>query len=166
MAKLTTQKARKEYICSKCQRTISQGETYKKITAMYSAPRIVCNDCKVPRSELTSSEYLAWLYDLQDTFEINDESDVESLKDELENQRDELQDRYDNIPESLQDGDAGTLLQERIDTLESAISDLEQIDFDEIDQDDDETDDENEGSAEEMLEEKLDEAREILGSLE
>ncbi len=162
MAKLTSQKARKEYICSKCQKTISPGETYKKITAMYSKPRIVCNDCKVPRSELTSSEYLAWLYDLQDTFEINDESDVESLSEELENQVSELQDRFDNIPESLQDGDAGTLLQERIDTLESAISDLEQIDFDDIEEEPDDED----ADAEELLEEKLDEAREILGSLE
>ena len=163
MAKLTTQKARKEYVCSKCQRTISPGETYKKITAMYSQPKVVCNDCKVPRSELTSSEYLAWLYDLQDTFEINDQSDVDNLRDELENQVSELQDRFDNIPESLQDGDAGTLLQERIDTLESAISELEQIDFDDIEEADE---DDEDVDAEEWLEEKLEEAREILGSLE
>lgn len=158
MAKLTTQRARKEYVCSKCQKNISPGETYKKITEMYSKPRFVCNDCEVSRSELTSSQYLAWLYDLQDTFEINNSSDVESLSEELENQMYELQERLDNIPESLQDGDAGSLLQERIDELESAMFELERIDFDDIE-------DKNE-NYEELLEKKLDEAREILGSLE
>lgn len=131
MAKLTKQKARKEYVCLKCNRTINIGEEYQKITAMYSKPKIVCCDCKVPRSELTSSEYYAWLYDLQDNMTIETLEDVQQILDDVEEQKGELEDKYYNIPEQLQDGEAGSILQERIDNLEEVYNELESI-IDEI----------------------------------
>lgn len=45
-----------------------------------------------------------------------------SIAEEL---RDELQDWYDNLPESFQNGDKGSELQEAIDQMEEAISALE-----------------------------------------
>ena len=42
-------------------------------------------------------------------------------------QQEELQEKYDNIPEQLQDADAGCILQERIEGLEEACSELETL---------------------------------------
>ena len=56
----------------------------------------------------------------------------EDIKSELETLRDEEQDKYDNMPESLQSGDRGETLQATIDNLESAINDMESVDYDEV----------------------------------
>lgn len=158
MAKLTRQKARKEYECCKCKNTISKGEIYQKITEMYSKPKIVCNNCVVSRCELTSSEYLAWLFDLQDSFIISSPDEVYELIDCLEEQKSELEDKLSNIPEQFQDGEPASILQERIDNLEATISELEQFDFEDIEEDDGE-------SSEEQVESMLEEARELLSAL-
>lgn len=131
MAKLTKQKARKEYTCYKCNRTIDIGEEYQKIVARYSKPKTVCCNCKVARSELTGSEYYAWLYDLQDNMTLETIEDMQQLLEEIREQKSELEERYYNIPEQLQDGYAGDILQERIDGLDEVYSELESI-IDEI----------------------------------
>lgn len=114
---------------------------------MYRKPKTICDDCNVPRSELTSSQYLGWIFDLQDNFVINSKDDVESLIEIIEEQKEELEERFENIPEQLQEGNAGTILQDRIEILEDTICQLEQIDFDDND---------------EELKNKLEEAKEIL----
>lgn len=157
MAKLTKQKARKEYKCFKCNRKILKGEVYQKIIQIYRKPIFVCCDCVVPRSELTSSEYLSWLYDLQDNFQLESPEDVESLIENIEDQKYELEDRFSNIPDQLQEFVAGEILQERIDVLDDAIRSLEQIEFEESD---DETD-----LDQECINERLEEALDILMSL-
>jgi hypothetical protein len=84
------------------------------------------------RSQLTQSEFLATVWDLQDEFVVssdNIEGDIEDLVSTLEELRDQCQDSLDNMPESLQEtSDAGALLQERIENLDSAIDDLQAID--------------------------------------
>ena len=127
MAKVLEQKSRKEYICSKCKRTINIGEKYKKIVAMYRKPTIVCCDCKIARSELTTSEYYSWLYDFQDNINIETLEDAQEALEEIEMQKDELEEKYDNIPEQLQDAGAGCILQERIESLEEAYSEVEAL---------------------------------------
>lgn len=127
MAKVKEQKARKEYVCPKCKRTIAIGEQYKKIVAMYSKPKVVCCNCKIARSELTTSEYYSWLYDFQDNLNIESLEDVEQILEEIETQKDELEEKYDNIPEQLKDADVGCTLQERIDGLEDAYNEIENI---------------------------------------
>lgn len=127
MAKVLEQKARKEYICSKCKRTINIGEKYKKIVAMYRKPTVVCCDCKIARSELTTSEYYSWLYDFQDNINIETLEDAQEALEEIEAQKEELEEKYDNIPEQLQDADAGCILQERIEGLEDAYNELENL---------------------------------------
>lgn len=147
MAQLTTQKARKVYQCSKCGRTIAVGETYYKIVERFSKPKCRCSDCRPARSELTSSDYLSWLYDLQDNltdrFDFTEDGSKDELYSEIENMRDELQERFDNIPEQFQEGDAACTLQERIDSLDEALDELDSYDYpdkedDEFQEEDDE----------------------------
>lgn len=63
------------------------------------------------------------------------EDGLTELISNLEEIRDDLQSRLDNMPESLQYGPTGELLQERIDGLDSAIGDLESIDVESLRQD-------------------------------
>ena len=53
---------------------------------------------------------------------------VEELISNLENLRDTCQESLDNIPEQLQEGNSGQILQERIENLDGVISELENID--------------------------------------
>lgn len=57
---------------------------------------------------------------------------AEDIASELEDIRSELEDNFYNIPEQLQDGAAGSLLQERMDEIEDVISELESVDYYEI----------------------------------
>ena len=57
------------------------------------------------------------------------ESDRDDLVSELENLRDEQQDNYDNMPEGLQQGDTGMLLEERVSALDEWISELQGLEF-------------------------------------
>ena len=67
-------------------------------------------------------------------FSPNSAEEVQSFRDDivsnLEELRDTTQDSLDNMPESLQYSPTGELLQERIDSLESAISEFESLDLD------------------------------------
>lgn len=87
-------------------------------------------------SQLTQSNYLSQLYDIQDR--INEvqvdswedlEGIVEEFKNELESLKDETQGSLDNMPGSLQSSPTGELLQERIDSLDNAISEFNSIDL-------------------------------------
>lgn len=138
------QKAAKPYICSKCGKEIKSGEEYIRISGFHAWTQIRCTKCGYTRSDLTTSDYLKWLYDLQDnTSEMFEESEelANDIASELESKRDELQDSYDNIPESLQQGAVAEIIQERIDNLDSAIDDLYSLDYPDMsDFDEDSTD--------------------------
>jgi hypothetical protein len=96
-------------------------------------------------SELTQSAYYSTLYSIAEQIEdfSTDSSEelndfAESIKEELEDLRDTTQESYDNMPENLQYSPTADLLQERVDSLESAISEIESIDFDYEEQDEEE----------------------------
>lgn len=133
MAKAHKQKAKKEYVCTKCGKTINKGEEYYKIEAMYSRTKYRCSNCKPERSELTSSEYYRWLWDLQDHLEDRYDLETEEVKDELyselEDVRDELQDKLDNMPEQLQYAPTGEMLQERIYAIDDAMNELDNLEY-------------------------------------
>ena len=137
MAKLSHQKARKEYVCEKCKKEINKGENYYKILEQFRPVRIRCANCRPERSELTNSEYYSWLYDLQDhleeRYDLRTEEGKNDLYTELEQQRDVLQEKLDNIPEQLQYASAGETLQERIDGIDSAMSEMDCLDYPEED---------------------------------
>jgi DNA-directed RNA polymerase subunit RPC12/RpoP len=135
MAKIEKPKARKEYKCSKCGETIKVGDIYLKGTPFRRSPVIRCTKCGLRSWELSSSDYVQGVGRVCDCWEEDygcDEDTAQSIADELSNIRDETQDSFDNMPEGLQEGDTGQLLQERIDCLDDVISELESIDYESI----------------------------------
>jgi len=88
-------------------------------------------------SQLTGSPFLQEYYSIQEQIENLTAESAEDLKSQIEeiignieNLRDETQGNLDNMPEGLQQGDTGQLLQERVDGLDGWISDLEGVDLD------------------------------------
>lgn len=122
---------------------IEKGESYywwqfKGSPKQYSktAPRA---------SQLTLSTYFSTLYGIVEEIEDFSTEKTEDLqefseqiKEQVENLRDETQDSLDNMPENLRYSPTAELLQERIDSLENAISEIESIDFDYEEQDEQE----------------------------
>ena len=89
-------------------------------------------------SQVASSEYERSLLALVELLQESDEAswgeeDRDALVSDLEQLRDEEQEKLDNMPEGLQQGDTGLLIEERISNLDGWISDLESIDFEESD---------------------------------
>lgn len=138
MAKVfQVKKARKAFIASD-KKEVKIGDPYywwkfrfgaRKTSTTYPKPQ-----------QLTQSSFMQSLYDIQDM--ISALSPAEGLDDELQNIVSEIQNLLDeqqssleNMPEHLQESSSsGQMLQERIDALESWISDLEGINAD-IDED-------------------------------
>lgn len=135
MAKIEKPKARKEYKCSKCGEVIKLGDTYIKGTPFRRSPVIRCTKCGLRSWELSSSDYVLSVgkvcEDWREDYELG-ESTAQEIADELSNIRDNVQDSYDNLPENFQYSENGERLQERIDNLDSAISELEAIDYESI----------------------------------
>jgi len=159
-------KARKDYP----EYGIKKGDSYYHWKFRYGG----LHRSKTPpkASQLTQSEFLSRLYDVQDR--IGDlspdsaedlETEVESIKEELQEMADECQEKRDNMPEGLQDGDVGQLLENRAEALESAIGDFDGIDFS-IDEDsirEDATEDaKNEFEGEKTSKQELDDRIEEL----
>lgn len=86
------------------------------------------------QSQVTSNAFQSALLAVQEQFDAGfdtpdaAESQIESAKDELESLKDEQEDKLNNMPEGLQQGSSGELLQERIDGLDSLIQELDGID--------------------------------------
>lgn len=143
-----TVKARKDYPAE----GITKGDTYFKwttrVTAGKSYIKRVHRSMVRPRpSQLTSSEFLSQAHQLNER--IEDFADpaapddfLDELKGDAESLRDETQEKLDNLPENLQGAPTGELLQERIDALESFISELEGLDVPEDDEPEEPTPDE------------------------
>lgn len=89
---------------------------------------------KPTRSQLTQSAFKSTLYAIQDGAnaqtpdceELEDARD--GLKDELDGLKDETEGSLENMPDGLKEGDSGQTLQTRIDSLESAIDELDGVD--------------------------------------
>lgn len=131
----TIQKSRKEYKCDKCGAIIPKGSKYYRGEINFGPTKIRCTKCGLHSWEMTTSDYLLSVGRVvnmwEEDFGLNDAT-AEEITSELESIRDDLQERLDNMPEGLQEGDVGQLLQERISGLEDAISELESIDLDAI----------------------------------
>lgn len=129
-------KARKDYP----NQGIARGDAYYWWKFRYGG--IQRSKEKPPRSRLTQSDYLGRVYDMQDQtwVEYNAtaadvESGIESLRNELEDLLSDTQARLDNMPDNLRDSsESGTLLQERIETIEDAMSELDTIDLYELEE--------------------------------
>lgn len=116
------------------------------------------------QSQLTQSDFWSAVYALQEQYDKVPESDdlestADEIKGELENIKDETQGKFDNMPEGLQQGDTGQLLEERVAALDEAISAIEGIDFsfDPPEKEDEQTEEEHEVAVNEAEESFLDE---------
>lgn len=110
-------------------------------------------------SQLTQSEFLGALYDIQDEIADLKADDglgagVDDIAGRLRELGEEQISKKDNLPDSLQESSSGEQLQERGDACESAADELEGITFDVTDKEPDQTD-------EEYWQEKLDEVQAV-----
>lgn len=140
-----------------------KGESYYWWKFRYGGKRY--SRTRPRASQLTQSPYYGAVRALVEQIEDSNPEDFdefeslkEEVRDELENLRDEAQSSLDNMPEQLQYAPTGELLQERIDALENAESELDNIDdfdFDEIEFD------ENDYPRDEWTKDEIEEAREV-----
>lgn len=125
----------KEIHCMKCGKPILPGMFYLKAEP-YQGPAIIrCESCGLKGYETSGSYYIQQIGDLVENWMDNYgdmQTACEEIISELENIKDELESNLDNIPEQLQDGAAGSLLQERIEEIEGVISELEYVDYESI----------------------------------
>ena len=116
---------------------IPKGATYYKWTFRHGGTRRSLTRPKP--SQLTQSPFLQTVYGWDENpIECNEDSTAQEVQaaidervSEIEELRDETQGSLENMPDSLQYGPTGELLQERIDALEGMITDLEGIYIDE-----------------------------------
>lgn len=131
-------KSRKEQKCSKCGEVIEVGMSYLKATPYRQRPIIRCTKCGLKSYETSGSEYVkevgSIVEDWQESYDIHD-GVAEEIASILEDLRDQQQDSLDNMPEQLQDGDTGMMLQNRIDSLETAIDELNDISWEDCESD-------------------------------
>ena len=125
--------------CGKCQAPIKKGGGYKWWKFRFGGRRVRClkPECSPKPSDLTQSEFYGTLYSIQESVETaldnfrngGEPEDVASaLNDaasELRELGEECRGKLDNMPEGLQQGDTGQLLEQRADECESKADELE-----------------------------------------
>jgi predicted RNA-binding Zn-ribbon protein involved in translation (DUF1610 family) len=151
--------------CPKCGAPIAIGAAYVWWQFKNCGRSIRCNktECYPKPSELTRSEFLSTVLGLQESsFQHSDNvtmEDIETERDDvqsaLEDLASELQEKHDNMPEGLQEGDTGQLLQERADSVQEAADALESVDCT-YDNEEEMTDEQKQEKCEEVLTELQD----------
>jgi Skp family chaperone for outer membrane proteins len=149
--------ARKDYP----EHNIKKGESYYWWKFNFSKVRHM-SKTSPKRSQLTQSSFLSSLYDIEDRIAelkadtLEDlQADVESIKEEIESLRDEVQDHLDSMPDQLREtSSAGETLQDRMDNLESWISE-----FDSLDMEPSEYEEANEERKKEIIQELIEEVQ-------
>ena len=136
MGKVTkVNKSRKEFKCNKCGSTIPKGSTYYRGSLNSSHDIIRCSKCKLKSWEVTASEYKLEVgrivYDWRSHYDVDDDI-ISNISADLESIRDELSNKLDNMPEGLQDSGTGIMLQERVDSLDAALDQLDDVDVESI----------------------------------
>ncbi len=129
MPRVHKRKARKDYP----KFGIKRGDVHY-VTSLKTGPKssLMLRQLKpFSRSQLTTSNYLKQIYDLEDSMcQAIDLSNIEDYKETYESIRDECQESFDNLTEGLQQGPTGQLLEERISACDEAIAELESIESD------------------------------------
>ncbi len=126
MARPDHRKAAKDYPAN----GISKGDMYwyvKIKTGPYSS-RVMRQLTPFRASQLTSSSYLGPLYEWQeDKANLHDMDNASELADRIRDLGAEQRDKFDNMPEGLQQGDTGMMLEQRADACETAADEIEEI---------------------------------------
>lgn len=132
MPRVRSQKAAKDYPTH----GIMKGQTYYK-WKFFKGPAMM--SATFPRrAQLTRSHFLSTIYDIEDRsipglrdshYRDPDglKGDLETIKDELQELADDAENSLYNMPESLQQGPTGELLQGRVDGVQEMIDSLDGI---------------------------------------
>lgn len=134
----TVTKARIDQGTCSCGAEIKRGDPYKWIKFRFGGRRIKCGSCSFKPSDLTQSEFLSQVYDLNDRIEaLSDDMELDDLRlqleeiaSEFENLGSECEEKRENMPEQFQDGEAGQLLEQRASDCQDISGNLEGIDCD------------------------------------
>lgn len=143
MPRVHQQVARKDYP----REGIKAGETYYSWTFKNQrGPGTKVRSKTRPRpSQLTRSEYLSAAYALQERIEdLTADSDlpgnVEEIVSDLRSLAEEQEEKRNNMPEGLQDGDTGQLLETRAQNTNDFADELEGLDLEEFEEDESQRD--------------------------
>jgi hypothetical protein len=127
-------------------------------------------------SQLTQSPHYSGVRSISEQIEdtdINEPADLEILRDEIVGTIRELgeaaNDSRENMPEGLQQGDTGMMLEERYDTCEAAADELEGLDLEfasELDDDEDATQEDKDQERQEWMDELKTEMSEHIDGCE
>lgn len=79
------------------------------------------------RAQLTTSDYLGQLYSLFDDSAPTSPDDIRQLAESLRELGQEQQGKFDNMPEGLQQGDTGQMIEERANNCESSADELDSL---------------------------------------
>jgi hypothetical protein len=129
MARVKYQKAAKDYPAA----GIKKGQMYyytRIKTSAYSS-RQIRQLTPIRPSQMTTSAFLSQYYSLQERLQdfnggIADLSDfLNGLAEDARSLGEEEQEKYDNMPESLQGGDTGQMIEERAQAMEAWAESLE-----------------------------------------
>lgn len=126
MARPVKRKAQKDYP----QNNIKKGEEYYyvKIKTGPRSSRVMRQKEPFKPSQLTSSEFLSALYEWEEEkSNLSSMEDAQALADRIREIGEEQQDKFDNMPEGLQQGDTGQMIEARAQGCEAAASDIEEI---------------------------------------
>lgn len=125
MARAVQKKAAKDYPDS----GIKKGDLYWYVKIKLQRGGIVKRSLKpFRRSQLTMSDYLGQLYDWEDAKnEIESMDSAQELADTIRELGEEQQGKYDNMPESLQQGDTGQMIEQRAQACETAAEEIEAV---------------------------------------
>lgn len=126
MAHVHHRKAAKDYP----DHGIAKGDLYyyTKIKTGPRSSRVLRSKEPFKRSQLTSSEFLGQLYDIEDSLAaLTDIGEARDLAESLRELDQEQQDKLDNMPEGLQESETGELLRTRAEGCEAAADSIEEI---------------------------------------
>lgn len=125
MARPVQRKAAKDYP----QQGIKKGDTYWYVKLKLQRGGIVKRQ-KEPfkQSQLTTSEFKGAVFDWQDELaKIEDRDAATTAAESIRNIGEEQQEKFENMPEGLQQGSTGELLEERANACEQAADEIDEI---------------------------------------
>jgi hypothetical protein len=101
---------------------------YVKIKTGPRSSRVMRQLAPFKRSQLTSSTFLSGLYDWEDAkAALSTMENAQDLADTIRGIGEEAQGSFDNMPEGLQQGDTGQLLEQRAEACNTAAEEIEEI---------------------------------------
>jgi hypothetical protein len=108
---------------------IRAGESY--YWWQFKGGRKQCSKTAPKASQLTQSAFWSPVYALQEREQpsFDDlEGEIDDIKSELQNIGSECEDKLSNMPDSLQQGPVGEMLQGRVDAMQEVESELDSVD--------------------------------------